>query len=58
MKKEAFWVQCPVCSSETRVKVFEDTVLINFPLRCPHCQKATIINVVKLKLVPADTENK
>lgn len=58
MKKEAFWVQCPVCSSETRVKVFEDTVLINFPLACPNCQKETIINVVKLKLVPADTENK
>ena len=58
MKKEAYWVHCPVCSSETRVKVFEDTVLINFPLMCPHCQKETIINVVKLKLVPADTENK
>ena len=58
MKKEAYWVLCPVCSSETRVKVFEDTVLINFPLVCPHCQKETIINVVKLKLVPADTKNK
>ena len=58
MKKEAYWIQCPVCSSKTLVKVFEDTVLINFPLMCPHCQKETIINVVKLKLVPADTENK
>ena len=58
MKKEAYWVQCPVCSSETRVKVFEDTVLINFPLVCPHCQKETIINVVKLKMVFGDTNDR
>lgn len=58
MKKEAYWILCPACDSETSVKVFEDTVLVNFPLACPHCQKETIINVVKLKLVLADTENK
>ena len=58
MKRETYWVLCPVCSSETQVKVFEDTVLLNFPLTCPHCQTGTIINVVKLKIVPADTENK
>lgn len=33
------------------VKVFEDTVLLNFPLYCPSCENETIINVVKLKMV-------
>lgn len=58
MKKETYWIQCPACGSDTRVKVFVDTVLVNFPLACPHCQKETIINVVKLKIVPADTVSK
>ena len=51
MKKESLWVSCPICDSKTRVKVFEDTVLINFPLFCPWCKKETVINVVKLKMV-------
>ena len=58
MKKEAYPIQCPTCGSETRVKVFEDTVLVNFPLACAHCKNETVINVVKLKIVPADTINK
>ena len=51
MKKESLWVSCPICDSKTRVKVYEDTVLINFPLFCPWCKKETIINVVKLKML-------
>lgn len=58
MKREAYWIQCPLCSNETWVKVFADTVLVNFPLACPHCRRETIINVVKLKIVPADTADK
>ena len=50
MKNESLWVSCPICDSKTRVKVFEDTVLINFPLFCPWCKKETVINVVKLKM--------
>ena len=42
------------CNSATGVKVFEDTVLLNFPLTCPCCKQETIINVVKLKLVPSE----
>ena len=51
MEKEPLTVRCPVCNGETGVKVFEDTVLLNFPLICPCCKQETIINVVKLKLV-------
>ena len=47
-------VRCPVCKGETGVKVFKDTVLLNFPLTCPCCKQETIINVVKLKLVPSE----
>lgn len=54
MDKESLWVSCPLCDNKTRIKVFEDTVLINFPLFCPWCKKETVINVVKLKMVISD----
>ena len=54
MEKESIWVNCPLCDNKTRIKVFEDTVLINFPLFCPWCKKETVINVVKLKMVISD----
>ena len=54
MQKEPLVVRCPACNGETGVKVFEETVLLNFPLSCPCCQQETVINVVKLKLVPSE----
>ena len=51
MKKESLWIRCPFCDGKTRVKVFEDTVLINFPLYCPRCKREMVINVVKRKIV-------
>ena len=58
MKKKTYLIHCPVCNSETPVKVFEDTVLVNFPLQCPQCKKETVINVVKLKMVFGDTNDR
>lgn len=49
--KTSLWVPCPIYDNKTRTRVFEDTVLINFPLFCPKCKKETIINIVKLKMV-------
>ena len=49
--KESLWISCPICKGKMRVKVFEDTVLLKFPLYCPWCKKETVINVVKLKMV-------
>ena len=31
-----------------RTKVYEDTILVNFPLYCPKCKKEIRINIVKL----------
>lgn len=44
------WIPCPNCKQRTKTKVYEDTVLLNFPLFCPKCKKETRVNVVKLKM--------
>ena len=31
MEKE-LWVRCPRCKQKTRIKVYQNTVLLNFPL--------------------------
>ena len=45
------WVRCPLCDCKTRIKVYEDTVLLNFPLYCPKCKVETMISIIKLKMV-------
>ena len=45
------WVRCPFCGSKTRIKVYEDTVLLNFPLYCPKCKIEAKVNIVKLKMM-------
>jgi hypothetical protein len=44
------WVLCPVCANKTRVKIRDDTVLVNFPLFCPKCKQETVINVKQLNI--------
>ena len=44
------WVICPECKSKTRIKVREDTELINFPLFCPKCREENLINVKQLNI--------
>lgn len=48
---EALWVRCPICNGKTRIKVYHETVLVQFPLYCPKCKKETKIDVVQLKMV-------
>ena len=36
--QDSLWIRCPICNSKTRTKVYEDTVLLNFPLFCPKCK--------------------
>lgn len=48
---ESRWIKCPICDSKTRTKVYENTVLLNFPLYCPKCKKEYLIDLVKLRLV-------
>ena len=47
---DSLWIRCPTCKSKTRTKVYEDTVLLNFPLFCPKCKREYVINVVQLKM--------
>ena len=44
------WVICPICQNKTRLKIREDTILINFPLYCPKCKQETLINVRQLNI--------
>ncbi len=49
MKKE-HWIYCPFCHNKTEIKIYEESVLLNFPLYCELCKKEIMISVVKLKL--------
>lgn len=44
------WIRCPICNRKTRTKVYEDTVMLCFPLYCPKCKTETRINVLKYKI--------
>ena len=44
------WVLCPICQNKTRLKIREDTELINFPLFCPKCKQEHIINVTQFNI--------
>ena len=50
-QKESLWIHCPICGGKTRIKVYDDTVLVRFPLYCPKCKREIRIDVVKLKMV-------
>ena len=43
----------PDLCGKTRTKVYEDTVLVKFPLYCLKCKREILIDVVKLKMVPS-----
>lgn len=49
-KNTSIWVPCPLCREKTRTKVYEDTVLLKFPLYCLKCKKEIPINIVQLKM--------
>ncbi|MBQ7829816.1 MAG: conjugal transfer protein [Clostridia bacterium] len=50
-KNESLWIPCPLCGAKTKTKVYQDTVLVKFPLYCPKCKKETKIDVIQLKMV-------
>ena len=43
--KEKQWVLCPWCGSKTRLQIFRETELKDFPLFCPKCRHDSIIDV-------------
>ncbi len=50
MIKKEHWILCPVCNSKTRLKLRDDTELMNFPLYCPKCKQETLIKANNLKI--------
>ena len=48
--KKAEWIYCPVCSSKTRDRIRQDTVLRNYPLYCPKCKHETLIEAKDLNI--------
>jgi len=53
-KDEARWIRCPVCGGKTRLKVYYNTVLFNYPLFCPKCKTEKIIDVMQFKMAVSD----
>ena len=47
-------IRCPRCAKETGIKVYEDTVLLHFPLYCSECKTEYIINVMKFEMCTVD----
>lgn len=43
-----------VCGARSKIKFYEDTVLLNFPLYCTKCKRETKLGVVKFKIVVGD----
>lgn len=37
---------CPFCGGKTRNRIREDTVLDNFPLYCPKCEREMLIKSI------------
>lgn len=48
--KDQEWILCPNCTSKTRIRIREDTILAHFPLFCPKCRQETLINAEQLKI--------
>ncbi len=43
-----------MCHSKTRTQIYEETVLLHFPLYCPHCKRTFCVCVVQGKMTVAE----
>lgn len=50
MGRSGEWLFCPKCQKRTRVKVYENTVMVHFPLYCHWCKTEFIIVYVAGKV--------
>lgn len=48
------WMVCPACNTKTKIKLYENTVLLNFPLYCPRCKREFTVGVIKFNMVVSD----
>ena len=54
VQRESLWLPCPKCRARSKIKIYEDTVLLNFPLYCNKCKQETKLGVIKFKIVVSD----
>ncbi|MGN1382797.1 MAG: cysteine-rich KTR domain-containing protein [Eubacterium sp.] len=43
--EERRWILCPCCGAKTRLQVYRETELKEFPLFCPKCRRESIVDV-------------
>ena len=43
-RKDGF-ICCPSCGKKTKVKVYDNTSMSNFPLYCPWCKRENIVDI-------------
>ena len=53
-QRESLWLPCPKCRARSKIKIYDDTVLLNFPLYCTKCKQETKLGVIKFKIVVSD----
>ena len=53
-QNDSRWICCPECGSRTRTKVYEDTVLVKFPLYYQKCKREIRVDVVQFKMVKSN----
>ena len=44
-------IQCPECGKKTKTHIYEDTILLRFPLYCSKCSKEFIVDVMKFNMI-------
>lgn len=43
--EEKRWLLCPCCGGKTRLQIFRETELKDFPLFCSKCRRESIVSV-------------
>ena len=43
MEEKETWLFCPKCHKKTRIKVYDNTTMVHFPLFCHWCKTESII---------------
>ena len=54
VSNNALWLPCPKCGVRTKTRIYEDTILLNYPLYCSRCKQETKLGVLKFKIVVSD----
>lgn len=45
------WLRCPSCHAQTEIRIFADTILINFHLDCPCCKETSSITLSRFEIL-------